>query len=539
MGEEHADAVSAASLLLGPPTSGIGGAHSSQSPEAMAMLRAAVQAAQAVGIDPTMALAHMPLMMSGAAMAAASAPLDSSVGVIPLGGESDATMSGDSPPIPQDGSLSIDGITCLPASEEPAGPSTAPAYPPEIHDATQPAEVHAAPAPALQSIVPDTATHGAEEAAQWEQWRRLQQLQQLQQLQALQQQQQQLLLARQQQEAAAAAAAQGTANGGAQAQLLMQMGVPPTDAPGAYPTSTVYAAAPAPAAPMMQPVGGGICQPVQPPSGGGGGGGAEEFTCTVCRKVFKRAANLIFHMTEHRPAAPGTDGQAASETQLLAVDSTSAPGGGPSTGVGPVKCTDCDKEFATKYQAKKHCARACMPPTPREPNAHWRVAPHTHTRSPMPPRFVPAFSWFLDAPLADLRRHFQGDKPFACTKCHKKRFVVKEDLTMHMKACGNVFICRCGIRLCSLGALKRHCKQFQHEPESLEPKPESALAILSDPSAPAWAAASDALPAPYVAMVAEQQQQQLQLQQHAAAAAAAAMAAAQAGGDSAPNLAHL
>ena len=41
-----------------------------------------------------------------------------------------------------------------------------------------------------------------------------------------------------------------------------------------------------------------------------------------------------------------------------------------------------------------------------------------------------------------LRRHFNGDKPFACTKCNKKRFVVKEDLTMHMKACGNVFCCR-------------------------------------------------------------------------------------------------
>ena len=154
----------------------------------------------------------------------------------------------------------------------------------------------------------------------------------------------------------------------------------------------------------------------------------------------------------------------------------------------PVNCQDCGKVFATKYQAKKHY----------------------------------------------LRRHFSGDKPFECTKCHKKRFVVKEDLTMHMKACGNVFICKCGIRLCSLGALKRHCKQFGHEPESLEPKPESALAILSDPSAPAWAVASDALPAPYVAMVAEQQQQQLQLQQHAAAAAAA-MAAAQSGGEGAPK----
>ena len=104
---------------------------------------------------------------------------------------------------------------------------------------------------------------------------------------------------------------------------------------------------------------------------------------------------------------------------------------------------------------------------------------------------------------------------------------------MHMKACGNVFICRCGIRLCSLGALKRHCKQFGHEAESYDPKPESALAILSDPSAaPTWAAASETLPAPYVAIVAEQHQQQLQLQQHAAAAAAAAMAAA-ANGDGA------
>ena len=75
-----------------------------------------------------------------------------------------------------------------------------------------------------------------------------------------------------------------------------------------------------------------------------------------------------------------------------------------------------------------------------------------------------------------LRRHFSGDKPFACTKCNKKRFVVKEDLTMHMKSCGNVYVCTCGIRLCSLGALKRHCKYFSHEPESYEPKPEPGMA---------------------------------------------------------------
>ena len=33
-------------------------------------------------------------------------------------------------------------------------------------------------------------------------------------------------------------------------------------------------------------------------------------------------------------------------------------------------------------------------------------------------------------------------------------------------------MCNCGIRLCSLGALKRHCKYFGHEPESLEPQPD-------------------------------------------------------------------
>ena len=192
------------------------------------------------------------------------------------------------------------------------------------------------------------------------------------------------------------------------------------------------------------------------------------FTCTVCRKVFKREMNLIFHMTTHRPRQPEAEPTDSTSTQ-------------------PVKCQDCGKEFATKYQAKKHF----------------------------------------------LRRHFQGEKPFACTKCNKKRFVVKEDLTMHMKArptatqatpgsgwwamgrkqkrlrrnafvasppcplatilstrhyharlrptplplappqsCGNVYVCNCGIRLCSLGALKRHCKYFGHAPESLEPQPD-------------------------------------------------------------------
>jgi len=43
---------------------------------------------------------------------------------------------------------------------------------------------------------------------------------------------------------------------------------------------------------------------------------------------------------------------------------------------------------------------------------------------------------------------------------------------MHMKSCGNVYVCKCGIRLCSLGALKRHCKYFSHDPESLDPRPD-------------------------------------------------------------------
>merc|ERR1719198_1876596 len=141
----------------------------------------------------------------------------------------------------------------------------------------------------------------------------------------------------------------------------------------------------------------------------------QSFTCTVCRKVFKREMNLIFHMTTHRPRQPHVDdsGTASAPSQ-------------------PVKCQDCGKEFATKYQAKKHY----------------------------------------------LRRHFQGEKPFACPKCKKKCFVVKEDLTMHMKSCGNVYVCKCGVRLCSLGALKRHCKYFNHEPESFEPRPDPSMPNL-------------------------------------------------------------
>ena len=128
------------------------------------------------------------------------------------------------------------------------------------------------------------------------------------------------------------------------------------------------------------------------------GGPEGEFTCTVCRKVFKREMNLVFHMTTHRPKQP----RAMQDDHV---------------GVLPITCQDCGKTFGTKYQAKKHY----------------------------------------------LRRHFEGEKPYPCSRCGK-RFVVKEDLTMHMKSCGHVYSCECGIRLCSLGALKRHCKHFGHEP---------------------------------------------------------------------------
>mmetsp|Transcript_10384 Transcript_10384/g.32868 ORF Transcript_10384/g.32868 Transcript_10384/m.32868 type:complete len:158 (-) Transcript_10384:59-532(-) len=50
-----------------------------------------------------------------------------------------------------------------------------------------------------------------------------------------------------------------------------------------------------------------------------------------------------------------------------------------------------------------------------------------------------------------------------------------------MKSCGNIYLCKCGIRLCSLGALKRHCKYFSHEPESLEPRPDPSIGQQSAP----------------------------------------------------------
>mmetsp|Transcript_14898 Transcript_14898/g.36240 ORF Transcript_14898/g.36240 Transcript_14898/m.36240 type:complete len:633 (-) Transcript_14898:911-2809(-) len=133
----------------------------------------------------------------------------------------------------------------------------------------------------------------------------------------------------------------------------------------------------------------------------------QSFVCNICRKSFKREMNLIFHMTTHR--------QRQTVEGVGEIQNSNAP----------VKCSDCPKVFATKYQAKKHF----------------------------------------------LRRHFKGERPYKCRKCNKKAFTVKEDLTMHMKACGQVFTCSCGIRLCSLGALKRHAKYFKHEPTNWEGTP--------------------------------------------------------------------
>lgn len=81
-------------------------------------------------------------------------------------------------------------------------------------------------------------------------------------------------------------------------------------------------------------------------------------------------------------------------------------------------CEICPRKFATKYQAKKHF----------------------------------------------LRRHFTGEKEHLCERCRKKAFAVREDLTMHLKACGRVFACSCGLQLRTQSTLKRHCKLTHHEP---------------------------------------------------------------------------
>ena len=563
----------AAALMLGhADPSALGNA---QSPEAMAMLRAVMQAASTVGLDPNMALAAMPLLpgivpppaLDDAAAAAAAGIISVSNGdkepVAPAPSESEAAHATPQASPTADDSPSADPEPSAPLPEAvPADPEDVPSS--ALPVATEAADQAAAPTP--------NASGGAEE-----QWRRLQQLQQLQQQAvqqqaaqqqaaqqqvaqqaAAQQQQQQAAAAVQQQQAAAAAqlqqqqlqqqqqliqqhqllrlqqqqlqhaqqhhhqhaqqqqqaqqlqhaqaahqhqlhqlhqAAQQQAQQQAQQHQQAQSQAQQSQGAAQLPLDSADAAAqagggtlehaPPPSSAYSQPLSshaagghqlvmalnqaplhlmpaahGQQLHPGAPSQLAPGLGGnqlislpqpsapqGEEFTCTVCRKVFKRAANLIFHMTEHRPQPP----QQQPEAEALTIGGGAGGSmGGASTGVGPVKCTDCDKEFATKYQAKKHY----------------------------------------------LRRHFNGDKPFACTKCGKKRFVVKEDLTMHMKACGNVFVCTCGIRLCSLGALKRHCKQFSHEPESLEPKPEHALGLPDPSAAAAWAVAADAMAPP-------------------------------------------
>ena len=76
----------------------------------------------------------------------------------------------------------------------------------------------------------------------------------------------------------------------------------------------------------------------------------------------------------------------------------------------------------------------------------------------------------------------------------------------------------CGIRLCSLGALKRHCKQFSHEPESLQAQP-GPLPWSTRPPPRRGQRAPTACRRP---MASGDQLAQMQQRQAAAAAAAAA-----------------
>lgn len=129
------------------------------------------------------------------------------------------------------------------------------------------------------------------------------------------------------------------------------------------------------------------------------------FACEVCSKSFKRETNLMFHMATHRDRV---------------VDET---------GVGidqrwdaPTQCPSCTRVFGTKYQLQKHF----------------------------------------------LRRHFVGEKKYTCEICKTKSFTVKEDWSMHIKSCGRIFTCSCGVHFRSQATLKRHCKYNAHQPASLE-----------------------------------------------------------------------
>lgn len=129
------------------------------------------------------------------------------------------------------------------------------------------------------------------------------------------------------------------------------------------------------------------------------------YVCNVCFKGFKRETNLMFHMATHRE-------RTVDESGVVTDNKWDEP----------TVCPGCPRIFATKYQAKKHF----------------------------------------------LRRHFQGEKKYTCEVCNKKSFTVKEDYTMHIKSCGRIFSCTCGIQLRSQATLKRHCKLTGHEPASLD-----------------------------------------------------------------------
>lgn len=124
--------------------------------------------------------------------------------------------------------------------------------------------------------------------------------------------------------------------------------------------------------------------------------------------------------------APHADSLLHGDSQNITAGQVSIPINPESTRWDePVKCTMCPRIFATKYQAKKHF----------------------------------------------LRRHFRGEKKHMCTRCMRKTFAVREDLTMHLKSCGLKFTCSCGLELKSPATLKRHCKQLGHEPQCLDGVP--------------------------------------------------------------------
>jgi len=137
-----------------------------------------------------------------------------------------------------------------------------------------------------------------------------------------------------------------------------------------------------------------------------------------------------------RPLSGGVETASSPMGAICSPASPAADPAAPPRWDEPVKCNVCPRVFATKYQAKKHF----------------------------------------------LRRHYQGEKQFMCTRCNKKSFTVREDLTMHLKACGRMFVCSCGLHLRSQATLKRHCKHTGHEPTSWDgiPVTPNATSLLDE-----------------------------------------------------------